>query len=201
MRGCCTFPLSLFREQDHFPEAVVKIFLSICLATVLTTSAWADSICRHPEVADFGSAVVSQTNNSFVITQGCAENRLVAKKPVSLSAFVGQGVIPSVTTKAASKHIAMTVKFGLNEANLDGSARQIMDQVPSGTRVNVTGYTCSIGSEDYNDKLSRRRAGVVASYLQSRGVTINVINGKGECCPVSTTDLSKNRRVLIEEEK
>lgn len=179
----------------------MKIFLSIYLATVLTTSAWADSICRQPETADFGSAVVNQTSNSFVIAQDCAESRLVAKKPVSLSAFIGQGVIPLQSTKAANTRKALTVIFGLNLANLDKSARQLMDQVPAGARVNVTGYTCSIGSDDYNGKLSLRRAEVVATYLRSRGVTINAIDGKGECCPVSTTDLSKNRRVLIEEGK
>jgi outer membrane protein OmpA-like peptidoglycan-associated protein len=196
-----SFPPSLFQEQDHFLEAFVKIFLPICLATVLTTNAWADSICRQPETDDFGSAVVSQTSNSFVIAQDCAESRLVAKKPVSLSAFIGQGVIHPQSTKAANTRKALTVIFDFNLANLDVSASQLMDQVPTGTRVNVTGYTCSIGSENYNDKLSLRRAEVVASYLRSRGVTINTIDGKGECCPVSTTDLSKNRRVLIEEEK
>jgi len=179
----------------------VKIFLPICLTTVLTTSAWADSICRQPETANFGSVVVSQTSNSFVIAQDCAETRLVAKKPVSLSAFIGQDVSPPQTTKAVNIRKPMTVIFGLNLAYLDDSARQLMDQVPAGARVNVTGYTCSIGSEDYNDKLSLRRAEVVASYLRSRGVTINAIEGKGECCPVSSTDLSQNRRVLIKEEK
>ncbi len=179
----------------------MRIFLSICLATLLSTSAWADSICRQPETADFGSAAVSQTSNSFVIARDCAESRLVAKKPVSLSAFIGQGAIPPQTTKAVNTRKALTVIFGLNIANLDDSARHLMDQVPAGSRVKVTGYTCSIGSEDYNDRLSLRRAEVVASYLRSRGVTINAIDGKGECCPVSATDLSQNRRVLIKEEK
>jgi outer membrane protein OmpA-like peptidoglycan-associated protein len=179
----------------------VKIFLPICLATILTTSAWADSICRQPETADFGSAVVSQTSNSYVIAQDCAENLLVAKKPVSLSALISRSRASEVANSTSGYRSDVTVLFDLNLAKLDESDRRLMNQVPSGTRVNVTGYTCSIGSESYNDKLSLRRAEVVASYLRSRGVTINAIDGKGECCPVSTTDLSKNRRVLIEEEK
>jgi outer membrane protein OmpA-like peptidoglycan-associated protein len=197
----CTFPPSLFQEQEHFLEAVVKIILSIYLATVLTTSAWADSICRQPETSDFGSVVTSQTSNSFVITPGCEENRLVAKKPVSLSVLISRSRASDVANSKADFRSDVTVLFDLNLAKLDESDRRLMNQVPSGTRVNVTGYTCSIGSEAYNDKLSLRRAEVVASYLRSRGVTINAIDGKGECCPVSTTDLSKNRRVLIEEEK
>lgn len=179
----------------------MRIFLSVCLATVLTTSAWADSICRQAETADFGSAVSNQASNSFIITQGCAEDRLVAKRPVSLSAFIGRGVGPAEANIIANTRPALTVNFDLNLAKLDDSDRQLMNQLPSGSKVNVTGYTCSIGSEGYNDKLSRRRAEVVANYLRSRGVIINAIDGKGECCPVSSTDLSKNRRVLIEEEK
>lgn len=179
----------------------MKIFLSIYLATILTTSAWADSICRQPATADFGPVVVSQTNDSFVITQDCAENRLVAKKPVSLTAFIGQGMIPAQTTKEVNNRKALTVIFGFDSAQIDDSAHRLLDQISAGARVNVTGYTCSIGSQYYNDKLSLRRAEVAARYLRSRGVTINAIDGKGECCPVSTTDLSKNRRVRIEEEK
>jgi len=179
----------------------VKIFLSIYLATVLTTSVWADSICRQPETADFGSVVTSQTSNSFVITPGCEENRLVAKKPVSLSVLISRNRESDVANSTPGSRSDVTVLFDLNLAKLDESDRRLMNQVPSGARVNVTGYTCSIGSEAYNDKLSLRRAEVVANYLRSRGVTINATDGKGECCPVSTTDLSKNRRVLIEEEK
>ena len=179
----------------------MRIFLSICLATVLTTSAWADSICRQPETAEYGSAVSSRTSNSFVITQGCAENHLVVKKPVRLSALIAQGSGTSSSAIPSSPRSTWTVFFDLDLADLDDSDRLLMNQVPSGSRMNVTGYTCSIGSDDYNDKLSRRRAEIVASYLRSRGVAINTIEGKGECCPVSATDLRKNRRVLIEEKK
>lgn len=176
------------------------LFLPIFLATVLTTSAWADSICREPEVADFGLVVSSQTSNSFVITRGCAEDRLEVKKPVHLSALIVQRTETSISVTPSSPRSTWTVFFDLALADLDDSDRLVISQVPSVSRVRITGYTCSIGSEDYNDELSRRRAEVVASYLRSRGVTIISIEGKGECCPLSATDLSRNRRVVIEEE-
>ncbi len=179
----------------------MKIFLSICLATILGTSAWADSICRQPEAAEFGSAVTSQTNNSFVITQNCAEDRLLVEKPVSLSVFIGHGVGSAEATRTASTNSVWTVLFDLDRADPKDSGQQLMNQIPSGLRVKVTGYTCSIGSEGYNEKLSRQRAETVADFLRNRGVVIDSIEGKGECCPVSVTNLSQNRRVLIEEEK
>lgn len=179
----------------------MKIFLPICLVTVLGTSAWADSICRQPEAAEFGSAVTSQINNSFVITKSCEEDRLWVEKPVSLSALVGHGVGSAEATSTASINSAWTVLFDLDRADPKGSGQQLMNQIPSGLRVKVTGYTCSIGSEGYNEKLSRQRAEAVADFLRNRGVVIDSIEGKGECCPVSVTNLSQNRRVLIEEVK
>ncbi len=178
----------------------MKIFPLFFLAMIFATSTLANSICRQPEVADFGSAVSSHADSSFVITQQCKKNHLVAKKPVHLSIHINQdaGTTKSITT---SHSLPWVILFNLNEAYLDDSDRLIMNQIPFGSRVRVTGYTCSIGSKDYNDKLSLQRAEAVANYLRSHKVKIISISGRGECCPVSTTDLGKNRRVLIEEEK
>jgi len=177
----------------------VRIFLSIFLVATLGTSVWADTICRQPLDASFGSSVSSRPDNGFVITEACTENPLVVKKPVRLSALISQRPRGSSRGVSLPAKSGWTVFFDLAKANLDESDRLIMNQIPVVSKVRVTGYTCSIGNEDFNDKLSRRRAEVVASYLRSRGVVTVAIEGKGECCPVSATDLSKNRRVFIQE--
>ena len=177
----------------------MRIFLSIFLVATLGTSVWADTICRQPLDASFGSSVSSRPDNGFVITEACTENPLVVKKPVRLSALISQRPRGSSRGVSLPAKSGWTVFFDLAKANLDESDRLIMNQIPVVSKVRVTGYTCSIGNEDFNDKLSRRRAEVVASYLRSRGVVTVAIEGKGECCPVSATDLSKNRRVFIQE--
>ena len=178
----------------------MKTFLLIFIAMVLASNALANSICRQIGDADFGSEVSSRIGNRFVITRECEKNYLVAKKPVRLSIHLSPdaGTAKSTTTKHSP---TLIVFFSFNKADLDDSDRLIMNQVPHGSSVRITGYTCSIGSEDYNARLSLQRAEVVADYLQSRYVKIISVNARGECCPVSTTDLAKNRRVLIEEEK
>jgi len=179
----------------------VKIILSLFFVTAISSGVLADTICRQPDTADFGTDVTTLSGNGFIITEGCAEDELVVRKPISLSVLFGPGAQNTGATYTMNPLPSWTVLFDLDRADLDDSIRLILDQIPSTAKVRVTGYTCRVGSEDYNLRLSRQRAQAVASYLRDRGATVSLIAGKGECCPVSTTDLTKNRRVFIEEEK
>ena len=68
----------------------------------------------------------------------------------------------------------------------------------------AVGHTDSIGTEEYNQKLSVRRADAVKAYLVSKGVEKNRIytEGKGEKDPIASNSTAegraKNRRVEIE---
>lgn len=70
-------------------------------------------------------------------------------------------------------------------------------------RISVVGHTDSIGSDNYNQGLSERRATSVANFLTSKGMNRNIMNvsGKGESQPVadnsSKEGRSQNRRVDI----
>lgn len=179
----------------------MKIILSLFFLTAISTGVLADTICRQPDTADFGTDVTALSGNGFVITQGCAEDGLVVRKPISLSVLFGHGAQNTGAPDVMKPLSSWTVLFDLDRADLDDSNRLILDRIPPTARVRVTGYTCRVGSEGYNLRLSRQRAQAVATYLRDRGATVTIIEGKGECCPVSTTDLTKNRRVFIEEEK
>jgi outer membrane protein OmpA-like peptidoglycan-associated protein len=68
-------------------------------------------------------------------------------------------------------------------------------------KLSVKGYTCEIGSKQYNDKLAVRRAKAVARVLEEEGIHLSEVSGEGKCCYVSK-ELSKNRRseVLVQQE-
>jgi OOP family OmpA-OmpF porin len=68
----------------------------------------------------------------------------------------------------------------------------------------VVGHTDSIGSDAYNQRLSRRRAEAVKAYLVAKGIAASRVTaeGKGEKQPVADNKTregrAKNRRVEIE---
>ncbi len=78
----------------------------------------------------------------------------------------------------------------------------VLNQYPQ-TLIRVEGHTDSVGSDDYNMKLSQRRANTVKLLLTQRGVAPGRIEtiGYGETMPVATnnTEVGRqmNRRVEI----
>ena len=69
--------------------------------------------------------------------------------------------------------------------------------------VRVEGYTDSIGSDDYNLQLSRKRADAVRDYLDTNGIRADNITavGLGKENPVASNDTAagrqQNRRVEL----
>jgi len=71
------------------------------------------------------------------------------------------------------------------------------------TNIEVSGFTDSTGSDQYNQELSERRAGSVGSYFSSQGVASGRVwtKGFGERYPVANNDTpagrERNRRVEL----
>ncbi len=96
------------------------------------------------------------------------------------------------------------VFFGFDSATLlpgaysdiDNLAR-VLNQYPQ-TMIQVAGHTDTKGSEEYNQKLSERRAQAVANALIQQGVMASRITtkGYGESQPISSDD-AMNRRVTV----
>lgn len=64
-------------------------------------------------------------------------------------------------------------------------------------RVEVAGHTDSIGSDEYNQRLSERRARVVYDYLVANGIDGSRLigpNGYGESRPIDTNDTREGRQ-------
>ncbi|MBC7928161.1 MAG: OmpA family protein, partial [Bryobacteraceae bacterium] len=72
-----------------------------------------------------------------------------------------------------------------------------------GLRMEVEGHTDSVGSEDFNQKLSEQRANAVKDYFQENGVQGGNLSAKGfgKTQPVASNDNAqgrqKNRRVEL----
>jgi OOP family OmpA-OmpF porin len=86
--------------------------------------------------------------------------------------------------------------------NFIGKVMAFYEQTP-GSRLNVTGHTDYVGSENYNYDLGMRRAQSTRDYLLKMGVPGSIINisSKGETAPIATNETdqgrAKNRRTEI----
>src|ERR1700733_10876951 len=99
------------------------------------------------------------------------------------------------------------VLFDFNKYTLRPAAREKLAKISGillshpGLRLEVDGYTDSVGSEDYNLKLSDQRAEGVRTYLIGQGIVPDDIASKGfgKDNPVASNDNAagrqKNRRV------
>jgi outer membrane protein OmpA-like peptidoglycan-associated protein len=101
------------------------------------------------------------------------------------------------------------VLFDFNKYTLKPAAREKLAKVSGillahpDLKVQVEGYTDSIGSEEYNQKLSEERAGSVKDYLVSQNVHDNNVSaeGFGKNDPIADNSnavgRAKNRRVEL----
>ena len=101
------------------------------------------------------------------------------------------------------------VLFDFNSSALRSASQDALRQMADvfqkypNTTLSVQGYTDSIGTAAYNNRLSQRRAGSVSNYLESIGVSGARIKtvGYGESNPRATNDTAagrqQNRRVEI----
>lgn len=101
------------------------------------------------------------------------------------------------------------VNFGFDSADLTAEATKNLDAVAEifmefpDTELMIEGHTDSVGDDNYNLKLSKRRADSVVAYLKSKGVAGNrfKVEAFGETRPrfdnKDKEGQAKNRRVEI----
>ncbi len=116
-------------------------------------------------------------------------------------------------TRTADNELNVTVRndvlFDFNSTALRSASRDalrdmadVFQRYPN-TTITVQGYTDSIGSNAYNERLSERRAGSVSGYLEDLGVRSSRMQtiGYGESHPRASNNTASgrqlNRRVEI----
>nr|WP_293834768.1 OmpA family protein [uncultured Arsenicibacter sp.] len=124
-----------------------------------------------------------------------------------------QRELPNATVERVGEGIKITfgsdILFDVDKYDLKSTTKRQLDDFAEtlnkypDTDIVIEGHADATGADDYNLKLSRRRADAVAGYLKSRSVKNARIDekGYGESQPVADNDTesgrAKNRRVDI----
>jgi outer membrane protein OmpA-like peptidoglycan-associated protein len=121
--------------------------------------------------------------------------------------------LPNATVERVGEGIQVTfesgILFGFDSHTLTSQAQQNIREMAGtlkkypDTNILIEGHTDSQGSDEYNQRLSERRAQAVANYAIAQGVNASRIStrGYGESQPIASNDTdagrSQNRRVEV----
>ncbi len=132
-------------------------------------------------VASGSVQVQTAADGSYSIELASGNRNLTA----SASAYGSESAAVNVPAGSSTVHdfeLDLVVDFDKVYFDLDSSvlrtdARTALDEIAAfltanpGVSVTITGNTCDLGEEDYNDALADRRAEAVRDYLVSKGVS------------------------------
>jgi outer membrane protein OmpA-like peptidoglycan-associated protein/predicted small secreted protein len=151
--------------------------------------------------------------------EDCPRRLIPAREPVANAPVQAPRMIEQTTTFSADALFAFdraSLKDIVDDgkANLDRLASQLLTGLDHIEHVQVLGYTDRLGSETYNQVLSRKRAETVAKYLAMKGVPSSLIDAQGRGkddsiaqCPNNEElnalieCLAPNRRAVVRVEK
>ncbi|MBF0275479.1 MAG: OmpA family protein [Nitrospinae bacterium] len=136
--------------------------------------------------------------SAFLVAGCCTEHK-------------GKEVVDECTLNPASKGcwVIQNVHFDTNKHQIKPESKTRLNNVATvlknnaGAKLNITGYTDSRGSDEYNKRLSQSRANSVKKYLVGKGAKAGNLSAKGlgEVNPVATNDtkegMALNRRVEL----
>ncbi len=164
---------SMGDPNQPFAEAiVVSVFPGLSLLRITAASDAVVAGDRLVRRVARGAAIHSQSRSG---TSGFLPLALVDEQPASPA---GEGGSTRLERDTADEHTLVfeDVHFDFNRQSLKKEAVALLDQAIRMLKeqptllLQVEGYTCDVGTAEYNLALAERRAKTVRSYLVSHGI-------------------------------
>ena len=108
-------------------------------------------------------------------------NGELARKPNEVIKYVNTETVKTITEVVQKEWV---VQFAKNSYQLSEEAKETLDNVTGD--VNIIAYASPEGTNEYNLKLSERRAAAIADYLSKKN--IKVISNRGLGCLNETSN-------------
>lgn len=165
---------------------------------------------RHTYLGTAIGAIALGTAGYFICQNDTAPKAAPAAAPAPApKAAPAPAPAEEPAPASAKKIILRGVNFAFDSAEITPESQVILQSAAdvlkedSTIKVSIAGHTCSIGTDEYNQGLSERRAKAVLQNLVSQGIAAERLQsaGKGESQPVAdnaTKDgRAQNRRVEL----
>ncbi|WP_185113953.1 OmpA family protein [Fulvivirga imtechensis] len=205
----------------HLPEPVVELNVTVLDKNTLEPIPHANLVIfdKNKNKEEWKQKSDGSGKFSFVIPNGTkyeisaqAENYLsIESHMVDLSVVYESDEIDYVIhmdpIEVGQRIPLDNIYFDFNKATLRTESIPQLDKIysfleeNSKVKIQLDGHTCSMGSEDYNQKLSEERARSVMDYLLNKGIRSKQVNsaGFGESKPLASNETEsgrvQNRRV------
>jgi len=193
---------------------VIRFLFAFLLLVILSDAAHASDIVLMAYPMKSSDAPVRVLDDrKFVICDGCLPYDILSQMVQVVSPRIAMRfsqppvkmtrLTTPIPAKESKQSLEITVYFPFGEFKLKGgeSAKldAAVDSLKAADKIEITGYTCRIGTKRQNDILAMKRASEVASYLSSGGTSKEKmeVRGTGKCCYRDNARLDINRRVEV----
>jgi len=181
-----------FRQKQWQAPATVSATKTMTMKSLITLAILASCLSVPLFMQAMEIRQVTHTFDMKMAQDIACETFAVTKSPEEENS-------PATSCRIPAAH------FQLNSANLRTKEADIIlagiekCRITQHTPLGITGFTCELGPDQFNQTLSLQRAKTLAGFLRNHGFTVATVQGKGSQNPISFNrgDLFKNRRVEI----
>ena len=204
LSGCAAGGPGFGQDNRPFTSTESGVLIGAASGAVIGAIAYKENRSRGAVIGAIGGGIAGGAVGAYMDKQKQDLEKALAQEIQSGQARIDK--MPNdvlritMTNQTAFDTDSTTIKPGFN-STMDKLADVVVRY--GKTTLTVVGHTDNVGANDYNQKLSERRAHSVAQYLESRrvdGMRL-ALSGKGETQPVSSnaseSGRQANRRVEI----